>query len=79
MDELLKQKGIKRVFVCGLAFDYCVKCTAVDAADAGYETYMIEDASKAVDQSEQGLAANREEMQQRGVHFIRSDAAEPRV
>lgn len=79
MDYLLRQKGIKRVFVCGLAFDYCVKCTAIDAAEAGYETYLIGDASKAVDQSEQGLAANRAEMQQRGVRIIRSDAAELRV
>lgn len=74
LPKLLKQSQIKRVFVCGLAFDFCVKCTAVDAADAGYETYLVEDASKAVDQSEEGLEKNRNEMEEHGVRFIRSDA-----
>lgn len=72
---LLKEAGIKRVFVCGLAFDYCVKCTAIDAADAGHETFLVEDAAKAVDQSAEGLAASQREMEAHGVKFIRSDAA----
>lgn len=75
LPDLLSQSQIRRVFVCGLAFDFCVKCTAIDAADAGYETYLVEDASKAVDQSEEALARNKKEMQQHGVQFIRSDAA----
>lgn len=73
--SLLKESGIKRVFVCGLAYDYCVKCTAIDAADAGYETFLVEDAARAVDQSAEGLAANKREMEERGVKFVRSDAA----
>ncbi|KAM0720368.1 hypothetical protein Q7P37_004504 [Cladosporium fusiforme] len=75
LPNLLRDSKIKRVFVCGLAFDYCVKCTAIDAADAGYETYLVEDASKAVDQNEEALAANKRQMQEHGVRFIRSDAA----
>lgn len=75
LPNVLKKSGIKRVFVCGLAFDYCVKCTAIDAADAGYETYLVEDASKAVDQSEEGLAASKQEMQKHGVKFVHSNAA----
>ena len=41
--------GIKRVFVCGLALDFCVAYSAVDASIAGFETYVIMDATKPVD------------------------------
>ena len=37
------------VFVCGLATDFCVAWTAQDAAVAGFKTYLIEDASRAID------------------------------
>lgn len=76
LPNLLEASQIKRVFVCGLAFDYCVKCTAIDAADAGYETFLVEDASKAVDQGEGAIGANKKEMEQHGVKFIRSNAVE---
>jgi nicotinamidase-related amidase len=72
LSDLLSQSGIKRVFVCGLAFDYCVKWTAIDAADAGYKTFVIEDASKAVDQSEKGLREAKSEMEAHGVFFVSS-------
>ncbi len=49
LDGTLKTLGIKRVFVCGLALDFCVAYSAVDAAIAGYETYVIMDATKPVD------------------------------
>lgn len=44
----LKSKGIARVFVCGLALDYCVKFTALDAQSLGFETYVLTDATRAV-------------------------------
>lgn len=70
--KLLSESAIKRVFVCGLALDYCVKCTAIDAADAGYETFVVEDATKAVDSSDDNLKAIKSEMQDHGVTFILS-------
>lgn len=75
VSDLLHEFQIKRVFVCGLALDYCVKCSAIDAADAGYETYLVEDASRAVNQDEQALKANRADMEKHGVVFIQSDDA----
>jgi nicotinamidase/pyrazinamidase len=45
----LKERGIRRVFVCGLATDFCVAWTALDARAAGFETTLIEDASRAID------------------------------
>ncbi len=46
---LLRERGVTRVFVCGLATDFCVSWTALDAAAAGFETFVVTDASKAID------------------------------
>ena len=45
----LNERGIKRCFVAGLATDFCVGWTAIDATKAGFETYVIEDASRGID------------------------------
>jgi len=67
LDELLKKKNIRRVFVGGLALDYCVKATALDARRAGYEVWVVEDATRAVS-PESGRQAI-EELKSAGVHF----------
>ena len=41
--------GSSRVFACGLATDFCVAFSALDAAPAGFETFVIEDACRAID------------------------------
>jgi nicotinamidase/pyrazinamidase len=46
---LLKARGIKRIFACGLATDFCVAHSALDARNAGFETFVIEDACRAID------------------------------
>jgi len=45
----LKEIGISRVFICGLATDYCVKSTAIDAKKNGFATILLEDATRGVD------------------------------
>lgn len=45
----LKSRGVTTVFVCGLATNFCVAWTAQDASAAGFKTYLIEDASRAID------------------------------
>ncbi len=45
----LKARGIKTVFVSGLATDFCVGWTAMDARKAGFKVYVIEDACRAID------------------------------
>ncbi|RAR53096.1 nicotinamidase/pyrazinamidase [Paraburkholderia unamae] len=45
----LREVGVKRVYCCGLATDYCVAWSALDARAAGFETVLIEDASRAID------------------------------
>ncbi len=44
----LRQRGVERVYVAGLALDYCVDATALDARKAGFDTYVIGDATRAV-------------------------------
>jgi len=49
LGEMLKIMGVKRVFVGGLATDYCVKSTVLDAVKLGFETFLLEDAVRGVD------------------------------
>ena len=45
----LNERGFKRLFICGLATDFCVAWTAVDGVAAGFECVVIEDATRAID------------------------------
>jgi nicotinamidase/pyrazinamidase len=45
----LRELGVKRVWCCGLATDYCVAWSALDARTAGFEVALIEDASRGID------------------------------
>jgi nicotinamidase/pyrazinamidase len=67
----LKQRGIKSVFVTGLATDFCVAWTAMDARKAGFATYVIEDATRAIDLNG-SLAAAWKQMEAKGVKRIQS-------
>jgi len=44
----LSARGVRRVFVCGLARDFCVRFSAVDAAAEGFETVLVDDLTRAV-------------------------------
>ena len=45
----LKERGFKKIYACGLATDFCVAWTALDARAAGFEVVLIEDACRAID------------------------------
>ena len=49
LDGILKNLKIERVFVAGLALDFCVQFTAIESVNLGYETFVIEDATLPVD------------------------------
>jgi nicotinamidase/pyrazinamidase len=51
LEELLRSREIESVVVCGLATDYCVKATAIDAATLGFATYLLQDAARPVNLS----------------------------
>lgn len=48
LGDWLKAQGVTDVAVCGLATDYCVKATAIDAAQLGFQTTLVEDACRGV-------------------------------
>jgi nicotinamidase/pyrazinamidase len=45
----LRERGIERLFVCGLARDFCVRATAIDGARAGFAVSVVDDLTRAVD------------------------------
>ena len=45
----LRERGLRRLFLVGLATDFCVAWSAMDAAAAGFEAYVVEDACRAID------------------------------
>jgi nicotinamidase/pyrazinamidase len=67
----LKERGITRVFVAGLATDFCVAWTALDARRAGFEVYVVEDACRGID-ANGSLAQAWAAMQEAGVNRIQS-------
>jgi len=48
LDSILKQNKADTVYICGLATDYCVKYTAIDAVGEGYTTILVKNASRGV-------------------------------
>jgi nicotinamidase/pyrazinamidase len=67
----LSERGIERVFLTGLAFDYCVRYSAVDARAAGLQAVVIEDACRAIDLDGSVEAARRDFLQS-GVTVMRA-------
>jgi nicotinamidase/pyrazinamidase len=71
LQAYLKQRGIRSVYVVGLATDFCVAWTALDARTAGFDTSVVEDACRAIDMNG-SLAAAWEHMQSQGVKRLQS-------
>ena len=68
MDKLLKKDNIKKVVVYGIATDYCVRATALDAVAAGYKVIMIKNLSRGVapDTSQKAI----DEMKAKGIAVL---------
>lgn len=74
LGDFLQNEGIMNVFVTGLALDFCVKFTALDSVSLGFNTYLIADASRAVNLSPEDGEKAVEEMKNAGVKIIESTA-----
>ncbi|ASJ06511.1 nicotinamidase [Thermococcus pacificus] len=66
--EILRKNGVKRVYVCGVATEYCVKATALDAIKHGFETYLLSDAVKGINPEDEEKALR--EMERAGVKVL---------
>ena len=70
LSEYLKGRKITDIYIAGLAADYCVYFTAKDALQEGFNTYVIEDATKAI--STDGFVQAKKDLQEKGGHIIQS-------
>ncbi|MCH8878641.1 MAG: bifunctional nicotinamidase/pyrazinamidase [Planctomycetes bacterium] len=75
LDFYLKQAGVTETFVLGLATDYCVKFTAMDALELGFATYVLVDACRGVELQTGDVAAALHDMATAGVQIITGDAS----
>jgi len=72
LDDYLKARGVERVYITGLATDYCVRATTMDALRLGYETFVVTDGVRAVNvQPDDGDRALTE-MREHGAHLVTS-------
>ena len=65
----LKERNVTRIFVAGLATDYCVAATALDGFNLNYTTYLIEDASRGI--TVETIKSKLDDLKQHGVKIIR--------
>jgi nicotinamidase/pyrazinamidase len=72
LGDYLKSRGVRSVYVCGLAADYCVKFTALDARQLGFDTFLIEDATRGVNVTPGDVDRAIAEMRAAGVRVVPS-------
>ncbi|WP_417362591.1 nicotinamidase [Galbibacter sp.] len=72
LTQYLKSKGIDTVYVCGIATDYCVLSTALDAVKEGFNTFVIKDAIRAVNLQQGDADRAIQQMEQEGSAVILS-------
>jgi nicotinamidase/pyrazinamidase len=72
LGTFLKEKKVTEVYVLGLATDYCVKFTALDAVELGFNTWLVEDACRGVNLKPNDSRDAIEAMEQAGVKVISS-------
>jgi nicotinamidase/pyrazinamidase len=75
LDATLARGGARRLVVCGLATDYCVKATALDGVRLGYETAVLLDAIRAVDLAPRDGELALDAMSAAGVTLVGSRSA----
>ncbi len=69
LSGLLKSLKIKRVFICGLALDYCCYFTAMDGVDFGFKVYFIVDLTRGIDIPEGNISQTLSNMKVKGIKF----------
>ena len=73
LHDLLQSHNINRLFIMGLATDYCVKFTVLDALQLGHKVHLIQDGCRGVNLNEGDVAHAIQQMQTSGARIINSD------
>jgi nicotinamidase/pyrazinamidase len=73
LGDYLRAQGVTDVFICGLATDYCVKFTALDALRLGFRTTVVADACRGVEVNAGDTARAIEEMRAAGARIVESN------
>lgn len=73
LDEALRSRGVKKIYVVGLATDYCVLETVLDGLKYGYEVYPVTDAMRAVNVNPDDGEKALQKMAESGAHLVTSD------
>jgi len=71
---LLKSLNIKRIFICGLALDYCCYFTAIDGIDFGFEVYFLVNLTKGIDLPPGNISSSLENMRNKGIKFVAKES-----
>lgn len=70
---MLRERGVKQVVMCGLALDFCVLYTALDAAAEGFKVTVIVDACRAVNVPRGSAESALQELRKAGIELLQSD------
>ena len=70
LEKYLKEKGVKELYVVGLATDYCVRASALDAVKKGFDVYVIREGIRAVNVNPGDEEKALKEMQEKGIKVI---------
>lgn len=71
--DWLREQGITEVFLCGLATDFCVSWSALDAVKEGFKTFIIEDACRGIDVGG-SMEAAKHQWKDKGIETVSSDS-----
>lgn len=66
----LRSMDIKRIFVCGLALDYCCAYTAIDGVDFGFESCFFIDLTRGIDLPPGNISNSLDQMEKKGIKFL---------
>lgn len=72
LESYLRSEGVDRIYILGLATDYCVRYSALDALQLEFDTWVIEDGCRGVELEPGDTDAALQEMRDAGVHIIQS-------
>lgn len=72
--DKIRSLGVERIFVCGLALDYCCYFTAVDGVDLGFKVYFLVDLTKGIDLPSGNISNSLENMVNKGIKFANKNS-----